>query len=223
MSVAVVSLCRLSRQEWSSWIISWSSRLKGKGGASLLTSHMSQQSDGHDRLPQTHLIGQDAVQPPLVQRQHPVEPDVLVLPQRVLQQEGHLPSTCCQIYPSRGRNYGDDVLEYGHHGYKLKNMPLYVNAKYKAALRGTGYGYVYGWNQQGYRCRIMGCMTTLPTWHLMSTGCASGQEQIKRALKCPKPELEWECIIQMQVQLGDAMLQMSARNRMGASLVSSSA
>ena len=48
-----------------------------------------QEGDRLDGLPQPHLVGQDAVERPLEQADHPVEADVLVLAQRVLQQERH--------------------------------------------------------------------------------------------------------------------------------------
>ena len=51
---------------------------------------MGQQRNGHDRLPEAHLICQDTIQAPLVQGQHPVEAYVLVLPQGMLEQERDL-------------------------------------------------------------------------------------------------------------------------------------
>lgn len=54
---------------------------------------MCQQGDGHDCLAQAHLISQDAIQAASVDGHEPVQPNVLVLPQPMLQQEGHLIST----------------------------------------------------------------------------------------------------------------------------------
>ena len=50
---------------------------------------VGQEGDGLDGLAQPHLVGEDPVEEALVQRHQPVEPDVLVLSQRVLQQERH--------------------------------------------------------------------------------------------------------------------------------------
>ena len=43
-----------------------------------------QEGDRLDGLSQTHLVGQDPVEAPLVERHQPVQSDVLVLPERVL-------------------------------------------------------------------------------------------------------------------------------------------
>lgn len=51
---------------------------------------MSQQGNGHDCLAQAHFIGQNAVQAACVDGHEPVQTDVLVLPQPMLQQEWHL-------------------------------------------------------------------------------------------------------------------------------------
>ena len=39
----------------------------------------------------THLVGENPIEMLMVQRHEPVQPDVLVLPQCVLQQKRHLP------------------------------------------------------------------------------------------------------------------------------------
>ena len=47
------------------------------------------EGDGLDGLAQTHLVSEDAVETALVERHQPVQPDVLVLAERVLQQRGN--------------------------------------------------------------------------------------------------------------------------------------
>ena len=54
---------------------------------------MCQQGDGHDCLAQAHFISQDAIEAASVDGHEPVQSNVLVLPQPMLQQEGHLNST----------------------------------------------------------------------------------------------------------------------------------
>ena len=51
---------------------------------------MGQQGDGLDGLPQTHLVCQDAVEFAVMHGGQPVQADVLVLTQGVLDQERHL-------------------------------------------------------------------------------------------------------------------------------------
>ena len=47
-------------------------------------AHMGQQRDRLDGFAKPHLVGQDPVEAPLVERHQPVQSDVLVLPERVL-------------------------------------------------------------------------------------------------------------------------------------------
>jgi len=49
---------------------------------------VGEQGDGLDGLAQAHLVGQDAVKLLLVHGDQPVQADVLVLPQRAVQEEG---------------------------------------------------------------------------------------------------------------------------------------
>ena len=51
---------------------------------------MRKQGYSHDGFAQTHLIGQDAIQAACVDGHQPIQANVLVLPQGVLQQKGHL-------------------------------------------------------------------------------------------------------------------------------------
>ena len=60
---------------------------------SLFTSKVSQQSNGHDGLAKAHLIGQNAVQAARVNCHEPVQTNVLVLSQPMLQQKWHLQRT----------------------------------------------------------------------------------------------------------------------------------
>ena len=53
-------------------------------------AHMGQQRDRLDGFAKPHLVGQDPVEAPLVERHQPVQPDVLVLAERVLQQRWNL-------------------------------------------------------------------------------------------------------------------------------------
>ena len=55
----------------------------------LLAGEVREEGDGLDGLAEPHLVGEDPVEEALVQRHQPVEADVLVLAQRVLQQERH--------------------------------------------------------------------------------------------------------------------------------------
>ncbi len=57
---------------------------------SLLRGQVRQERDGHDGLAQPHLVGQNAVEAAAVESHKPVQTDVLVLPQPMLQQERHL-------------------------------------------------------------------------------------------------------------------------------------
>ena len=56
----------------------------------LLTGEMSKQGNGHDGLAQPHFICQDAIQAAHVDGHQPVQTNVLVLSQAMLQQKRHL-------------------------------------------------------------------------------------------------------------------------------------
>ncbi len=62
---------------------------KGRANT-LLGGQVGKQRDGHDGLAQPHLVGQDAIQAARVESHQPVQSDVLILSQPVLQQERHL-------------------------------------------------------------------------------------------------------------------------------------
>ena len=51
---------------------------------------MGKQGNGHDGLAQPHFVRQDAIQAPRVDGHQPVQTNVLVLSQAVLQQKRHL-------------------------------------------------------------------------------------------------------------------------------------
>lgn len=63
------------------------------GAHSLFTSKVSQQRNGHDGLAEAHFISQDAVEATCVNGHEPVQANVLILSQPMLQQEWHLQRT----------------------------------------------------------------------------------------------------------------------------------
>ena len=72
---------------------------------------MGQQSNGHNSFAQAHLISQNAVQAASVDGHEPVQSDVLVLSQPVLQQKWHLrhamnPGCCHQLFPHHDADAG---------------------------------------------------------------------------------------------------------------------
>lgn len=65
---------------------------------SLFTSKVSQQSNGHDCLAEAHFICQNAIQAARVDCHEPVQTNVLVLSQSMLQQEWHLQCTTAPTF-----------------------------------------------------------------------------------------------------------------------------
>lgn len=79
----MVALRQLQQHKHSAASMQWLLR-------SLFTSKVSQQGNGHDCLAQAHFIGQNAVQAACVDCHEPVQTNVLVFSQSMLQQEWHL-------------------------------------------------------------------------------------------------------------------------------------